>query len=42
LFALPEFGLTGFLQIIVIAAVVYFLLVNRKAIKMGRSKRKRR
>ena len=29
LYALPEFGLTGFLQIISIAAIVYFLLVNR-------------
>lgn len=29
LFALPEFGLLGLLQIIIIAAVVYFLFVNR-------------
>jgi len=38
LFALPEFGLIGFLQIVAIAAVVYFLLAN----KMFKKKRKRR
>ena len=37
-YALPEFGLIGFLQIVAIAAIVYFLLVNR----IGAKKRKRR
>ncbi len=38
LFVLPEFGLVGFLQIVIIAAIVYFLLVN----KMFKSKPRRR
>ncbi|MBI1978478.1 MAG: hypothetical protein HYS62_00260 [Candidatus Aenigmarchaeota archaeon] len=41
LFALPEFGLIGFLQIVAIAAVIYFLLAN-KMFKTPKPKRKRR
>jgi len=42
LLALPEFGLIGFLQIIAVAAIVYFLLVNRFVELNLKKKRKRR
>lgn len=40
LFALPEFGLTGFLQIIAIAAIVYLILINRKMLKLKKKRRR--
>ena len=39
LYALPEFGLIGFLQIVALAAIVYFLLVNKKLIGLKRRRR---
>jgi len=38
LFALPEFGLIGFVQIIFVAAIVYFLLFNRTLDRRKRRK----
>ncbi len=40
-FSLPEFGLIGFLQIVLLAGIIYFLLANRM-LKKPKLKRKRR